>query len=82
MTVRFMAFPQDEIVEALENTALPCSSAHPTTGGSATQDRLVAPGPVDRPQAQQFLAACTGGHFMLPKEQNTQQSPAIGLSIL
>ena len=32
--------------------------------------------------AQQPLFSCTGGHFTLPKEQNTQQSPVIGLSIL
>jgi hypothetical protein len=28
--------------------------------------------------AQQALSRWTGGHFMSPKEQNTQQSPGIG----
>jgi hypothetical protein len=30
---------------------------------------------------QQLEAACTGGHGTLPKEQNTQQSPGLGLSL-
>ena len=35
------------------------------------------------PDAQQlhFPVSCTGGHLTLPKEQYTQQSPALGFNI-
>lgn len=34
-----------------------------------------------QPEQHELVPACTGGHFTVPNEQNTQQSPCSGLRI-